>query len=91
MTGGFGPPNTPPVAVKFDRPFVMAIEHYRTGALVFLGTVNRPSTYVAPVCPAHVLTWWSTTQMLHGQRLDVTHHHEHSRIYVHGDSSNIRV
>ena len=52
VTGGFGPPNTPPVTVKFDRPFVMAIEHYRTGALVFLGTVTQPSAYVAPVCLA---------------------------------------
>ena len=49
VTGGFGPPNTPPVSVKFDRPFLMAVEHYRTGALVFLGTVTRPSAYAAPV------------------------------------------
>ncbi len=52
VTGGFGPPNTPPASIKFDRPFLMAIEHYRTGALVFLGTVTRPSAYVAPVLPA---------------------------------------
>ena len=52
VTGGFGPPNTPPVSVRFDRPFLMAIEHYKTGALVFLGTVTRPSAYVAPVLSA---------------------------------------
>ena len=83
MTGGFGPPNTPPASVKFDRPFLMAIEHYRTGALVFLGTVTRPSAYVAPVLSATrscELVWLSchhamlhvSIRMLHGRE---TQHH----------------
>ena len=48
VTGGFGPP-TKPILVKFDRPFVFAIQHMATGALVFLGAVTQPDPYVAPV------------------------------------------
>lgn len=51
VSGGFGPPPIPPIPVKFDRPFLFAIHHMPTGALVYLGAVMMPEKYVKPTTP----------------------------------------
>lgn len=49
VSGGFGGTLVAPIPITFDRPFVFAIQHKRTGALVFLGAVTQPSPYVERV------------------------------------------
>jgi serpin B len=38
----------PPVELRFDRPFVFAVAHPATGALLFAGVVERPEGAAAP-------------------------------------------